>query len=121
MNDVEGIVCEHYPHPPPNTEKTFVIDPKNYTATMSLPLLGESKSTNLKVGKVKVRQFGVNSNYATTCHKMQASLFFYHTFAQLDTNTTSLFGSNRACLPKSSWSGHGLIHSRTGCMLCLAG
>ena len=75
-DDVEGIVCEHYPHPPPDTEKTFVLDPKKYTATISLPLLDESRSTTLKVGKVKVQQFAVNSNYATTCHKMQASLSF---------------------------------------------
>ena len=74
VDKVEGIVCEHYPNPPPNTEKTFVIDPKKYTATITLPLLNDSRSTNLRVGKVKVDQFGVNSNYATTCHKMQASL-----------------------------------------------
>ena len=87
-DDVEGIVCEHYPHPPPNTQKRFVINPKKYTATISMPLLGDSKSTNLRVGKVQVRQFGVNTNYATTCHKMQASLFFvFRALSVLQTHT----------------------------------
>ena len=38
---------------------------------MSLPLLKDNKSTKLKIGNVKITQFGVNSNYATTYHKMQ--------------------------------------------------
>ena len=70
-DEVEEIICEHYPKPPPNTPKTFRLQPKEYTATVSLPLLKDSKSINLKIGNVKITQFGVNSSYVTTCHKMQ--------------------------------------------------
>ena len=70
-DEVKEIICEHYPKPPPNTPKTFRLQPGHYTATFSLPLLKDSKSTKLKIGNVKITQFGVNSNYATTCHKMQ--------------------------------------------------
>ena len=61
-DEVEEIICEHYPKPPPNTPKTFRLQPKEYTATVSLPLLKDSKSTKLKIGNVKITQFGVNSN-----------------------------------------------------------
>ena len=33
------------------------------------------KGREVKIGKVKVTQFAVNSNYATTCHKMQLRNF----------------------------------------------
>ena len=68
---MEEIICEHYPTAPPNTPKTFRLKPNSYKATVSLPLLSESKSTTLRLGNVELVQFGVNSNYATTCHKMQ--------------------------------------------------
>ena len=75
VDNVEGIICEHYPEAPPNTPKRFVLKPNTFTVTVALPLSVESKSMTLKIGKVKVTQFAVNSNYATTCHKMQVRHF----------------------------------------------
>lgn len=74
MNDVEGIVCEHYPNPPPNTPRKFVLKPRTYTATVSVPFSREVKSSQLRIGNVKAKQFGVNTNFATTYHKMQVRL-----------------------------------------------
>mmetsp|Transcript_1485 Transcript_1485/g.3204 ORF Transcript_1485/g.3204 Transcript_1485/m.3204 type:complete len:1761 (+) Transcript_1485:1415-6697(+) len=71
VNDVEGIVCEHYPNPPPNTPRKFVLKPRTYTATVSVPFSREVKSSQLRIGNVKAKQFGVNTNFATTYHKMQ--------------------------------------------------
>ena len=75
VDDVEEIICEHYPKAPPHTHKRFALKPNTFTVTVALPLSMESKSMTLKIGKVKVTQFAVNSNYATTCHKMQVRNF----------------------------------------------
>ena len=80
VDDVEEIICEHYPEAPPNTPKRFALKPNTFTVTVALPLSVESKSMTLKIGKVKVTQFAVNSNYATTCHKMQVRRFVVRSF-----------------------------------------
>ena len=86
VNNAEGIIYEHYPEAPPNTPKQFVLKPNTYTVTVTLPLSVESKSMTLKIGKVKVTQFAVNSNYAMTCHKMQVRRFVARPFLRRLTN-----------------------------------
>ena len=88
VDDVEEIICEHYPKAPPNTPKQFSLKPNTYTVTVTLPLSVESKSMTLKIGRVKVTQFAVNSNYATTCHKMQVRCFDVRTFLRRLTIST---------------------------------
>ena len=83
VDDVEEIICEHYPKAPPNTHKRFALKPSTFTVTVTLPLSVESKSMTMKIGKVKVTQFAVNSNYATECNKMQVINFITQSHATL--------------------------------------
>lgn len=64
----EGIVCEHYPRPPPNTPKRFVLRPRIYTATVSLPFSREVKSSQLRIESQSI-WLGVHH-----LHKMQVRL-----------------------------------------------
>ena len=86
VDDVEEIICKHYLKAPLNTPKHFALKPNTFTVTVALPLSVESKSMTLKIGKVKVTQFAVNSNYATTCHKMQVRHFAGRPFLHRLTN-----------------------------------
>ena len=57
--------------PPPNILRFFKLRPRNYTANLrKLPIPGTIDVT-LDMGNVPVRQFLVNANIATTCHKLQ--------------------------------------------------
>ena len=109
-DEVKEIICEHYPKPPPNTPRTFRLQPKQYTATVNLPLLKDNKSTKLKIGNVKITQFGVNSNYATTCHKMQVIPSIPHVIPLFSKRLT-------LCETLSLPSGRHSINARGGIMV----
>eukprot|EP00984_Skeletonema_dohrnii_P018035 scaffold8336_cov96-Skeletonema_dohrnii-CCMP3373.AAC.12 len=70
VDDVEWVEFEHYPAPAPASTKarTFKLKPQQFSATIKFPL-AETIPTTL--GNAKVKQVPVNSNIATTGHKLQ--------------------------------------------------
>ncbi|KAL7491429.1 hypothetical protein ACHAWT_000795 [Skeletonema menzelii] len=69
VDDVEWIDCEHTPKPPKGKASRFRLTPKDFSATIDFPL--HENLPPIKVGNAVVRQFPVNSNLATTGHKLQ--------------------------------------------------
>jgi hypothetical protein len=68
---VEWIKMEHWPEPPPNTPKFFKLKMKKYnTVVKRMPIPG-STGVTVDVGKIIMYQFPINSNIATTGHKLQ--------------------------------------------------
>ena len=68
VDDVEWMEFEHYPTPTGKKARTFRLKPQEFTATIKFPL---SESCDMKIGNAKVKQVPVNSNIATTGHKLQ--------------------------------------------------
>jgi hypothetical protein len=68
VNDVEWMEFEHYPTLPGAKVRTFKLEPREFTATIKVPLTEDLSTT---VGNARVKQVPVNSNIATTGHKMQ--------------------------------------------------
>ena len=68
VHDVEWMEFEHYPTLPGANARTFKLEPREFTATIKVPLTEDLSTT---VGNAKVKQVPVNSNVATTGHKMQ--------------------------------------------------
>ena len=68
IDDVEWMEFEHYPTLPGAKARTFKLEPREFSATIKLPLTGDLSTT---VGNAKVKQVPVNSNVATTGHKLQ--------------------------------------------------
>jgi len=68
IDDVEWMELEHYPTLPGAKARTFKLEPRKFSATIKLPLTGALSTT---VGNAKVKQVPVNSNVATTGHKLQ--------------------------------------------------
>ena len=68
VDDVEWMEFEHYPTPTGKKARTFRLTPQEFTATIKFPL---SESCDMKIGNAKVKQIPVNSNIATTGHKLQ--------------------------------------------------
>jgi hypothetical protein len=71
IDDVRWVQCEHWhwPEPPRNAAPRFKfkLKPKTFT-TVNCPL---TATYNTKIGKIKATQISVNSNLATTGHKLQ--------------------------------------------------
>jgi hypothetical protein len=68
---VEWIKMEHWPEPPPNTPRFFRLKMKKYnTVVNQMPIPGTTGVT-VDVGKTIMYQFPINSNIATTGHKLQ--------------------------------------------------
>ncbi|KAL7448089.1 hypothetical protein ACHAWC_000349, partial [Mediolabrus comicus] len=69
VDDVEWIEFEHYPAPSGTiARRTFRLKPRQFSATIKFPLTGDLSTT---LGNAKVKQVPVNSNVATTGHKLQ--------------------------------------------------
>jgi hypothetical protein len=66
--DVEWVEFEHYPTLPGAKRRTFKLEPREFSATIKLPLTEDISTT---VGNAKIKQVPVNSNVATTGHKLQ--------------------------------------------------
>jgi hypothetical protein len=68
VDDIDHMLCEHW-----KSEKEgeapvqFKLKPETDSVVISLPVHGR----NVSVGGIKITQFGVNSNIATTGHKLQ--------------------------------------------------
>lgn len=71
INDIEYMLCEHWlekkDREAGKKAKQFKLFPEETTVMINLPLAGQK----LNVGGFKIKQFGVNSNIATTGHKLQ--------------------------------------------------
>ena len=69
LKKIEYIKCEHWRKDRSmEPQKTFIMKADECTVHPSLPSFGGSK---ISLGAVKITQFGVNSNIATTGHKLQ--------------------------------------------------
>ena len=71
IDDVEWMEFEHYPTPTPTGTKgarTFKLKPQEFTATIKIPA---TETLDITLGNAKVKQIPVNSNIATTGHKLQ--------------------------------------------------
>jgi len=68
VDDVEWMEFEHYPAPTGTKARTFRLTPQEFSATIKFPLTETVATT---VGNAKVKQVPVNSNIATTGHKLQ--------------------------------------------------
>ena len=70
ISDVQWVEFEHYPAPAPNCQKarTFKLTPQKFAATIKFPL---TKELTVTLGNANVTQIPVNSNIATTGHKLQ--------------------------------------------------
>ena len=68
VDDVEWVEFEHYPTLPGAKRRTFKLEPREFSATIKLPLTEDLSTT---VGNAKIKQVPVNSNVATTGHKLQ--------------------------------------------------
>ena len=68
IDSVEWIELEHYPPPHGNKAQTFKLTPQEFSATIKFPL---NQDINITLGNATVTQFPVNSNIATTGHKLQ--------------------------------------------------
>ena len=66
--DLEYMVCEHIVEDKNKKPKRFKLYPKKVTATLTMKI----DKINHKIG-IKIIQFGVNSNKATTGHKLQGA------------------------------------------------
>ena len=68
IDNVEWIEFEHYPAPPSGKARTFRLTPQEFVVTIKFPLNGDVTVT---LGNAKITQIPVNSNVATTGHKLQ--------------------------------------------------
>ena len=70
-DDVEWVKFEHWPEPPKNVPRYFILRPQTFSTTVNFPIGGGDSDITLRVGNVRVTQIPVNSNIATTGHKLQ--------------------------------------------------
>ena len=69
---VAWVEFEHFPEPPKGKAKRFRLAPQKFTATITFNVVeGLTAKSNFKVGNATVTQIPVNSNIATTGHKLQ--------------------------------------------------
>ena len=72
VDDVAWVEFEHFPEPPKGKAKRFRLAPQKFTATITFNVVeGLTAKSNFKVGNATVTQIPVNSNIATTGHKLQ--------------------------------------------------
>jgi hypothetical protein len=70
--DVAWVEFEHYPEPPKGKAKRFRLAPQKFTANITFNFVeGLTTYSNFTVGNATVTQIPVNSNIATTGHKLQ--------------------------------------------------
>jgi hypothetical protein len=71
VDDIESIQFRHWPKPPPNVPPLFNLKPQDFSCIIQLSLADFCDDIKLSLGNVRIRQFPVNSNIATTGHKLQ--------------------------------------------------
>jgi hypothetical protein len=71
VDDVKWVMFEHWPNPPKNVPRRFKLKPETYTAIIQWPIAPDCGNLKVKLGNVRVTQIPVNSNVATTGHKLQ--------------------------------------------------
>jgi hypothetical protein len=70
--DVEWVQFEHWPNEAPkNVSRQFKLKPQTFSTTVQFPLGSDCGDLKLRVGNIRVTQIPVNSNIATTGHKLQ--------------------------------------------------
>ena len=67
IDDVEYILCQHLKENENDRPRYFRLIPENNTVTVTLKIFGQK----IQIGGINATQFGVNSNIATTGHKLQ--------------------------------------------------
>lgn len=65
VDDVDHIICEHIGDDP----ASFKLKPETDTVAISFHMMGQKQT----IGRIRIKQFGVNSNVATTGHKLQGT------------------------------------------------
>ena len=65
VDDVEYITCEHVG----KDRRSFKLKPEKDSVSLTLKLMGRNQT----IGRIRITQFGVNSNIATTGHKLQGT------------------------------------------------
>jgi len=68
IDSVEWVEFQHHPAPSGTGPRTFRLTPQEFDANIKFPLNGD---TILTLGNAKITQIPVNSNIATTGHKLQ--------------------------------------------------
>ncbi|KAL7533610.1 hypothetical protein ACHAXR_006767 [Thalassiosira sp. AJA248-18] len=71
VDDVKWIHFEHWPKPPRNANRLFKLKPRSFSSKMQFPISQFDDNLSLTVGNISFKQFAVNSNIATTGHKLQ--------------------------------------------------
>ena len=72
VDDLEWAMFEHWPKPPMGIPRTFKLTAKTLTCCIvQFPLAPDCDALKIALGNVKVKQIPVNSNIATTVHKLQ--------------------------------------------------
>lgn len=70
VDKVESLQYEHWPNPPKYIPRVFNLTPETYSSAIAL-LISNECELKLKIGNVRIKQIIVNSNAATTGHKLQ--------------------------------------------------
>jgi hypothetical protein len=69
---VAWVEFEHFPEPPKGKAKWFRLAPQKFTSTITFNVVeGLTAKSNFKVRNATVTQIPINSNIATTWHKLQ--------------------------------------------------
>ena len=73
VDDVKWLHFEHWPKPPRNASRFFKMKPRKFSSKtkMEFPKSQFDDDLRLTIGNVSFTQFAVNSNIATTGHKLQ--------------------------------------------------
>ena len=71
VDEVDWVEFEHCGETPKNIPRRFRLKPKTYSCTVQFPLSPDCEGLTLRLGNVKITQIPVNSNIATTGHKLQ--------------------------------------------------
>ena len=71
VKKVKWVEFEHCGKPPQNIPRRFRLKPKTYSCTIQFPLTSDCEDLTMHLGNARVAQIPVNSNIATTGHKLQ--------------------------------------------------
>ena len=77
VKDVEYVEFKHYPATPKGAQETFRLRPTSSACVIDFPLTSGCTEITVKLGKLKVTQLPVNSDIATTGHKLQGMSLDY--------------------------------------------
>ena len=71
IDDIECMQFQHWPKPPENVSPFFKLTPEDFSSVVQLSLTDFCDDVKLASGNVNITQIPVNSNVATTGHKLQ--------------------------------------------------